>query len=765
MVDIWRTLTHEQIEEISNYTHLDYIFVQNLLLYMITFGIETLKALRKTGIFNSRKVFIETAKLISNKAKRYPQDSENTKQKVCELATIVGFMDATVDEIDIMKEVESLAAKGNKHGLRGDDWQSTFAQAAKRMISDVETKEYVSFEKYVKTGMWLTAGSSSIGKVRWTSVTNGFEANGTFKARKNMLPQIYTPEELYDLVMNWDGKLQSRVFIKNEMSKLRLAVASNIEAYIHESYMLHLYGHGFKDYPWITLDETPSQQHQREVKMIELLLNGSYAFPFDYANFDHQPTLFEIQTIVSIVKNIILENMPWEHHNILIKLFDKILNSYEQSYLSGDINGVKFSDIKVEGGVPSGVRITSLLGNLWNIIMLRIVLDIVEGIAGKDLVQLICVKGDDLVVMARDPIFLYLIRLVFASINAEGADSKIGISPRVCEFLRNEISDNGIRGWTCRAIGGLSQRKPWNPSPWDPNSEVKTLAENICLLERRVGYKLPQMHRINKIKWSKYTRQSYKFLELPKRLGGFGLYEYQGWLPSRKLPLAKKPLIQVQDIHPSFVPYITLTTEQSQLLGKVEMTAKIQTDDIPGTQKLFSSEWLETLRKTKVSWNKDKFYIPNVHLKVAIPNWDSTSKFPSTKLKYIKNPDFPLTFEQFLRQYNYLKEVKRFDKTLVLPSLMESLQNYFPQQASELDKLEKQGFHRTDALNIIMGDTPTEPTIVMHPTLTCFVKEFVQRKGVQYLKGRQNIARSLYSWCSSAQNALLSSTLSLLYRY
>nr|UHS72541.1 MAG: putative RNA-dependent RNA polymerase [Totiviridae sp.] len=760
MVDLLRHSTYEQRLELGRYTHLDYIFVQNIFVYMIVFGVPTLRSLRATGMFNNRELFLTAAKELSTLAKRYVDDRDNAKQKVCELATIIGYMNPAIDELNVLEEVHSLAAPGNPHGVNRHCWQNEFDAQVREIMEYTPIHDFIPFELYVKEGKWLTSGSSSIGTVEWFAN----DEKGHFKARKNMLTQLYTPDDIYNMCVHWDGKLKSRVFIKNEMSKLRLAVASNIEAYIHESYMLYLYGHGFKNYFGITLDESPTAQHIREIEMVKMLQDGAYGFPFDYKSFDHQPTTSEIQSIIKRVISIIMPQIPSRYYTECNHLFTRILDSYTNSYLSGEINDITFRDVRVKGGVPSGVRSTSLIGNLWNSCVTHKAIEITESQIGQKPFKHISLRGDDVAILSHNPMALYALRVNYAAINAIGLDSKLGISPKICEFLRNEIRTDGIRGWTCRGIGGLSQRKPWNPSPWSPNAEVTTNAANIGLLERRVGYQIPQLHQINKIKWSKHMRQSYKWLELPIRLGGFGLYPFQGWLPNCKLPLAKKPLVDVQNVHPSFTPFITLNQQQTALLAKIEMTNKMQTDDIPGTQKLFSKEWINQVKATKCLWNKTQIFFGRRKPPI-IPEWDCTKQFPSYGGKYITSSRINLTFEQLLRQYNLLKEVKRYDKSFELPKLMDVLQNYFPAVESEIRQFEKQGFHRTDAINLAIGEIPSEPTIKINPILTRFVKQHIDKAGVKFQRGRRSIAYFLYHQSASAQAALLKSTLNQMYRY
>lgn len=760
-LDLLRFADSEIRQEMRYYAHLDIIFATNILLYAMIFGIDTLIDLRKLGLFNDFEHFVEMSAKISTYMKRSPYDLDDTKQKLCEIGSLIGYLQNDTEEWDTKEELEGLAQGGEQHGLVGMNWNSEFSKLIAEVQSTTVRQEtkFITFEDYVKSAEWITSGSSSIGKVIWSYE----EDKGKFKARKNMIEDIYTKDELWIIINGWNGQLTSRAFIKDEVGKRRLAVASNIEAYLHESYILRLFGHSFKNWDGITLDESPKAQHIRNVKNIELLRDGAYALPFDFRRFDHQPTTVEIQTMVANIANQI--SIPSNYAEQFSILKNKVISSYANSIITMQI-GAETVVKQVSGGIPSGVRITSLIGNEWNSIMTRMAQNITKQILSYDPVLLKEIKGDDTGLLTRTACEAYIFRLSYQAINAIGLNSKFGISQNICEFLRNEISTTGVRGWSCRAIPTITQRKPWNPEPWTPSSAVATVASNIYLLERRLRFGVPKIHQANKVKWSKFTGQSTNWLELPVRLGGFGIYLWRGWEPNCKLPLVTKPLIQIDNLT-DMTPFswIKLSSDQLKTVHLQSITNKISTSDINGPQKLFSRDYIRRLRSLQVSWkqtgvsffSKPFVYNPGV---TTNPYW------PKSSSGYIQSadPTFP-DFQMWMRQYDLIKKASQYNKTIKLPPLKTILLTKFPNVHSQLSNLESNGWHRTDAINLCLGDMPCEPVKQLHPLLTPFIKETIRNQGALYWRGRKTIAIKLYSITTYAVDHLQSTETARMYSF
>lgn len=694
--------------------------------------------LKARGYFNDIATFLDQASTLSSWIKRFGPNEIVNKQRYSELNTLVGYMNSDLKPTDWKAELQSLAHGGQPHGLVGSDWRSDFARSnaqIKATAAHALRPEYISLFDYIQSGAWLTAGSSSIGSVRWEAG----EHAGSFKARKNMLVYIYTSAELYDLVQRWDGVSRNRAFTKDELSKRRLAVASNIEGYLCESYFLALYGHPYKNWKYVTLDETPGETHNRTAAISDMLANGAYALPFDFKGFDHQATQWEIEHMVN--SNLDDIQVPTSGAAEWSTIKAKISKSYHTAQITMRIDNHVITE-HVTGGLPSGVRMTSLIGNQWNAIVTNIVLEYARELT-DDTPLAVGVRGDDTYIIHQSPLYLAIVREMYKAVNAVGLDSKFGICHQVCEFLRNEISASGQRGWANRSIPSVTQRKPWNPSPWGIANQVITTRDNIATIERRLGDALPFLHHANKVKWSKYFKQSYKWLELPTREGGLGVYPDQGWRPGRKLSLAMPKSVAFQNIIPTSPAWVQLNDEQAKLYSTLQMNNLLATDDIVHVSKYTNQGTLAYMRKFKTTWTRQTVQRSLLD-GLIVPQPLST-----TLWKPVLHPtDEKWNGFSFMTVVATASSVARATDTTVKDILSER----FPRTWGRIQDLEQQGWHRTDAINIVSGKFPTTSTFRIHPSLTLFISNAMSKQ-MRHTRGRSKIAARLYAltWSGECQ--------------
>lgn len=736
--DIWRSLTPDVKFQMGYLTHLDTILFTNICVWGEIFGADRLSDLIQRNVFTDFDTFRRVGSAISTYIKRFPYCDDNTKIALGEINCLSGYLQTDPEGFNLVDEFYSLARGGHKHGLLGMDWDQVFKQKVEQLFTREELPPFMTLEEYIVSGKWLTAGSSSVGKVEWSMADD----KGRFKARKNMLTELYTTDELVSMARDWDGKIVNKVFTKDELGKRRLAVASNIESYLVESYLSYLGGHGFKNWKYMTLDESPAAQHNRMRKAMKLLGDGSYAMPWDFAAFDHQSTIPEVQAIIARAGNIVADYVPTFYRSEYKRLLDLSVASYERNFLilkTAD----KILETRQTGGIPSGIRRTSFIGNCWNMCVTDIVRDLVKVIAGTDRIQTIRVKGDDTYIMADDPALLYVFRAGYAAINALGTDSKFGISPNICEFLRVEMRPDMCQGWPNRAIPSVTQRKPWNAQPWSPSAEVGTVCKNIELLERRAAKALPRLHLANKLKWSKFTSQSVRWLELPTRLGGFGLYRYQGWVPNGTLPRVSKPLVTIKNqLIPINLSWIDLSESGRDAYTRENFNDKLASDDIPGPQKYYGKKFINDLRNRKYEWTKAPTFSGSYRTvpgPIDNAEWPTFGRLDNSSI----NSKFPI-YTEFVREHQTLKRAMERENRTV-PSLMELTEKYYPRIYTEVKTLESNGWHRTDAISIATGDVPCEPTKILHPILTPFVKKSITLNNHKFWKGRKTIATRLYN--------------------
>lgn len=754
--DIKKFVSQSAIEASNWIKHLDPITITNVTIWTHLHGADLFKILLDGGVFNSVASLMEKGSGISSYVKRFTNDPQLLKQALSELNVLTGFLNNDVIPVDWVTKMVELAHGGEEHGIDQATWLESFSSSLTEISAGHGARPPVNVTllEYIESGKWITSGSSTIGEVKWSYD----EKRGRFKARKNMVQFLYTPAELYDLVMGWDGVTTSVAFQKNEIAKRRLAVASNFESYILDSYMLFLYGDGWKNWSYITLDETPRQAQARTAHMSHLMSRGHFALPFDYDSFDHQAQTSEL--IVIVRKFIDSITVPPSYRETWIHIKRLILSGYERGVMRIILSEGRVVETKVTGGLPSGVRLTSLIGNVWNATVTNMVVGIATTLTGGVKPEAVGVRGDDTYVISESPAYLGLVRRLYQALNARGKDSKFGIAANICEFLRNEISPEGQRGWSNRSITSVTQRKPWTSAPWQVDQQVTISRLAIDTLSRRVRKDCAFLHRANKSKWSRFYRQSSDWLHLPRRLGGLGVYEDRGKRPSGKLPLTIQDRVRYSNLNPTSPPWAVLSREQQLEYSRLEMTRRLSTDDIPKASLKRKDELIDLVRKTRVTWTKED-PIPLMDVRARCPSPTRPTAWPTkhrpTREEFRLEDGKTVTFEEALSSASSVAQAKKI-------SVRQVLQPMFPNTWEHVTEWERRGWHRTDAINLVLGKTPTELTYPLHPELTPFVQEVIDKRCRSWV-GRARIARRLYGYTRGAVRSIVTQGGLLVYSY
>lgn len=720
--------------------HMDQVWATNLIIWTQLHGIHSIDQLKKRGFLNDAITFAAEGDRLSSWVKRFSQTATLTKVKYSELNSLVGYLTSDLVPTDWKEKVDALAHGGNPHGLVGEDWEYVFKasnQDIKIPSSHYIKPSFIDFFSYLQSGQWITGGSSSIGNVEWEVA----DEHGSFRARKNMLQYLYSTEELYSMCIEWDGITHNRGFIKDELAKRRLAVSSSLQSYLLDAYFLRLYGHPYKGWKYVTLDESSGTAHNRTAEISTKLSQGCYALPFDFKQFDHQATTDEI--IWMIESNLAEVAVPpgnqdeWDAISLLI------LKGYKNATISMFIDNKKYTD-NVTGGLPSGVRMTSLIGNQWNAIVTNIVIDRAVQMSQAE-IPLVGVRGDDVYIVHQSPIFLAIVRDVYKAVNAIGHDAKFGICHSICEFLRNEISPDGSLGWSNRSIPSLTQRKPWNPQPWGVSHQVRTTADNIRTLERRIFGECNFLHQSNKVKWSKYFKQSYKWLELPTRLGGFGVYPDKGWRPGRKLSLPIAKSVTFKGLKPNPPRWVSMTTQQNEKYSSIQMNRLLAMDDIAYASKHTNAGQLEYMRTFKTVWTVQKVFHDHAY-GVHTPQPRSTVRWEAS---YSPRLEFNhgISFLEVLSTANSVAQA--MDTTV--GSIMAKL---FPRTWYIIQRYERTGWHRSDAINLAIGVYPTSTLFKIHPILTVFVANAC-KLSMEGIYKRTDVNKALYAYTESAEKQMV----------
>lgn len=337
----------------------------------------------------------------------------------------------------------------------------------------------LSFPDFVRTPeLWATAGSSSIGRLRYM-------ADGRWKsvkARKLMLPYVTEAEVVIRLAE--DAVSSTAVsLVKSELAKIRIAVAGDLGFYMVWAYLHYLYGDIYSQWPGISLGESTIEEGLRLEQLLAAAMSG-WGFPADFESFDRQPQTSEIVTIGRALLTCARMAGPvpdWLASNAISGLADSTLSTPRQP------DGYVHS-FRVTNYLPSGIAITSAVGNAFNAVASESMIRLVEAWCSSDrsvwLVR-IDLRGDDSSFITRTPVFGLLLSLAARALQYKHAPRKVALLDGASELLRVSFSRFGCRGYPARLIPSLTQRKPWSNDPWDPEGTIRSHWDTCCALERR----------------------------------------------------------------------------------------------------------------------------------------------------------------------------------------------------------------------------------------------------------------------------------------
>jgi hypothetical protein len=583
----------------------DLIAAVNLLNARILLGAEWWETWRRLGAFDGDlEHYIAVAKHVNNALKR--ADAPGLDPRLyCEAAGLTGYRQEPFEGFDRVEETKRLAHGGqDEHGLPGTEALDAFRRVAESvLVVPVTEVEFKTFEQFVEEGSWLTPGSSSLGvKLDWTA--DG-EPGKPFKVRKNLIPFVYDPVELAAEARAWRGQVNTTV-VKSELGKLRIAVAGDTLTYLQMSYVMYLLNGAYLAWPSSTIEEDVAQQEQRLAGMIRALAKA-WGLPFDYAEFDHQPTLAELLVILEILLALARVNVPEGRRGEVEQIFENIKAGMAAAKVRVRTDKGEWEEFEVTGGVMSGLRFTTMFGNAWNTVMLAWACHCLQAL-GLPAPLRVDLRGDDSAIVSARYAELLVYRWCLAAVGAVGNESKFGLLYQGSEFLRVMLRQEGAAGYVLRALPGIQQRKPWSAQPWDPVGVLKAVREALGTLARR-GVCLNRVRAFwdtVATAWCTRKHVDRRWLQLPASWGGFGVEAWRGiWRstghvekPNKGLGVPKIAPWALTRVKQRFDRVAELTPEQVHALAEMQAVESMATDDVPAV----SAALHKSYRMPKGDW-------------------------------------------------------------------------------------------------------------------------------------------------------------------
>lgn len=510
---------------------MDYIWSMNVMLAGITMPKNWWTRWEQRGTLEMEyEWFIEDTKMVSDLIKKNELKDKDWTYYV-EVNCLAGYMNkGESNELNKFEEARKLAegGTGDRSAPTGEDWDVYFEKRVRQhLYGNAPKVPYISFSKFVSNAAnWETAGSSSEGKMEWE-----FDGKqGKFKVRKNLLPDIEDLDKIVNRCFR-EYEQNSVSFEKVELAKIRLAVASDIITYLRQTWLTYLTGHWYINWPGSTMEESSKKQYSRMMKMLQLSIDH-YSLPFDYRAFDHQPYTSEVIAIIKCKHDVARQNVP----DVGLKEFEEICSLDLKGYLQGYITTKESKEgkmiiekVRVTGGLPSGLRDTTIIGNGWNTVMTNVAKEWLEEITNNEIDLKYYIRGDDTANYLRNYYQMLLLRSGYAVAGAEGNNSKFGIHRHASEFLRIWYS-NKAQGYPARTLPNITQRKPQNSEPLDASLQWIAQRNIIDTLIRRGLDKerLEMLWTIITTKWASHNHVNKKIFSTPRPLGGMGVEAWDG---------------------------------------------------------------------------------------------------------------------------------------------------------------------------------------------------------------------------------------------
>lgn len=495
-------------ELVQQFIGIDYIRSLCSLWYLAAFP----EALEVAQLLTIRdiNVFDDLTSKLSNKLKATQVDGE--WELFAELKCLTGYRLLPWPGFDVAEDAKLLASGGETHNMyQGfDDW-------LRQATSNATTRDtpWITLKEYIESGDWVTAGASSAGSLTLEFLDETYHV----KCRKNFVLDVLTYDELTKIAE--DPTDDSVVFVKNELGKLRLAVVSDLGSYLLMSWFARVSGYSYKSWKWTTRNETGDGKLERMRQTLANISSGSYGMAWDYKGFERQVNLSEITSTVDVLYDRASSVLTQSQLKVLNEVRLRINWGLMHSTITDKSNE---QVLKVTGGLPSGLFLTSIMGDAIGLAVAQAAITLASKLGVRPPEE-VTIQGDDASYLSPNPAALQIIDWIIETMGFHASTGKFGIVYQQTEFLRVAYTKRGCRGYIARAIPGIVQRKPWSDAPMTEYETIENTLEAATTCGRRgmrdwqnVADKLLRI-------WTRKNNFSYVRARTPIACGGLGLLE------------------------------------------------------------------------------------------------------------------------------------------------------------------------------------------------------------------------------------------------
>lgn len=728
-------------------TGMDMIWLQNVIAAFFVFGQTWFERWVWLGAFDSDlSHFISVAKCVHDLGKTRGIDDPDWLTFV-ECAGLSGYRSQPFPGFNLLDEAKKLAAGGEEHNLYGRNWA---AMCKKYLPMPFVPVDYIPFKTWVEKADWLTAGASSVGRLE-IEFPDG--KTKKIKARKNMVADVVSLSQLADDALAATKQVNVAI-VKSELGKLRVAVAGDLYTYLKMTWINELLGGAYYNWPGNTSEEDFSQQTRRMSDMLDKCAQG-YGLPYDYAGFDHQPQTTELLGIVDHLNSHARLNVP--HH--ALTEFDSIARNVRDSFLRSELvvhpPGEDSTSLPVTGGLMSGLRWTSIVGNAWNSIMTGLALELMHdwGIDPSTVTRYI--RGDDSAIFAPNWATVAAMDLAYKQIGAIAGEGKFSIQYGATEFLRVWY-DSRCQGYPCRSVPGLTQRKPWSSNPWSEDMVLRALYETICTLRRRLPSRRVAIDSV----WVSFRQIWCRNHSLPVRVtsvpvfaGGFGLepppvgqlLRCQPHVPKADLTGGFRAVNQntwrADNIAAHALERYSMEVDATEI-AHTELLTTVTSDNVPEFATAVRKDWLSKVRAARVRVVAQSTDIVAPQYSIDPMSFTRHNVDTLSEQLRLRSPMFGSAPELATARADY----DRFKPDC---SFRQWIDRFFPTAAAKVRRFHH-SWHISEILNYLEGTIFVTPQ-VLHPVLSNILMLSV----AQTLDPRKRSVRGMSQWIGSMFEPLL----------
>jgi hypothetical protein len=578
---------------------LDYIFVYNFCLYISLCDTSILDFWDKTCLLvNGTWDFVNHVKLMSDYIKTHKKGNFAWSQLV-ELGCLAGYRNPPVEDFDLDLESKLLATGGDKHDF---PWgfssycSSHLSSRPKFSVSKLSLREYIA------SGLWATAGASSIGYIEIRdNVTMKIKK---IKCRKNFVLDVEDVDYLVNLTLAADSQT-NKTLLKCELGKIRLAVASDLGTYLGASFMVYHAGGCYLDWPGVTLEESTTSRLERMME-IKKELRYKVGVPFDFAKFDHQPQTAEIQAIVLVIINAARNTADITSDFEIVA--NNVVHSFNNSILLTRFPSDLIKRWKVIGGLMSGHRMTSIIGNGYNSVVSQMVIDCCCLLGESRTDFYLNVQGDDTNLLCRSKRQGLMVVRLFQIFKISFGAGKFSVQPHNTEYLRIWYSPDRTYGYMARTLPNLTQRKPWSNQPWGPAEVMRGIWDKIGILKRRgcCDGSCDLLWIILSKRWADLHHIPVEALGVPTQLGGLGISIWDGVSHiTPKIPQLKKLGYKIEPKTSYRADRLRVQAAKLgikvdinyQKMAEDQLAGVVSADDVPSAAKMNRKAWKGLIAK------------------------------------------------------------------------------------------------------------------------------------------------------------------------